>query len=972
MEKRPKRQVQQKPDLSVSSNSVVKEKCPSIWKTIQRSRVTILVAPTGSGKSTDLPQLLLAETQQSDAAAKILCAQPRRIGATTLASYVSKRTKTGLGDLVGYEIGGCKVRSDRTRLVYVVTGIALLQCLDSCYFFDYIIIDEVHTRDSLIDLLLAVVSTQLKRYKVILMSAAMDKNHMKEYFERQLPSKDVTLMDLEAQVMRPHPIQEVFLSGESEENGMNEMNGSVSHTLPQVPQHLNKTTWEEVFQPGRSGSGIHWPDLAALIVALDTKSFGFSAFLVFLPGRNELHQLRLCLERQHLWVNVLHANMAMEVQSSILKPGPSNRRQRRIILTTDVAESSVTIPDVDLVIDCCTHKRPRWNPNSKQSFLTTLTISQDEAKQRAGRTGRCRAGKVLRLVRREEYENFQQHVEPGIKHARLEEIILTIFEHWKSMGTPEEFLRKLPDAPRDDQVHMAHQRLLELRAVVKDPHQGMPKLTAFGRLLQRMPVDPEVAILVMNGVYYGVVEECCIMASIMQRGLPFLENPNWTLKDSLRFVKVRDACLQDLPQHQYLGCAAYPSDLIAGLQAYTAWQEARKRYKHDHQREWVLHEDWAWCLEHCLSLQRLHEIEETVLHLRSVLHQLKRLAPDVPAETLNYVRERRKQMLAQELSPPEKVDKEDADLDIQELLGLCTEPKTQLLLRWCIAASFSTGALEVTGGASQGEVVEVRFIPKDGVTEDEMRRYLQDVLGHFGVDDHFKDIRTGKKGDYFAQFRQGSSARRLVQAMDFAQDVPWKHAMLWRQGKNHRPKWAARQCYMKDSMDFRLVPTSGASPLLLDCCTVITANILPVMNPDQRAVFSCSLCSVMPPGLVPVVLQATYPACKLSGPRQEWLELVCAGHEEKMESACKLQQLGASQKAGMISDKANLIRKSIDKENACDLHSDVENLVKERAANAICIMEELLQLAKSNRENLPAVFEGLALLDQTDLGMFKL
>lgn len=106
----------------VSSNSVVKEKCPSIWKTIQRSRVTILVAPTGSGsfacldhfllptstdfcriwwrirgKSTDLPQLLLAETQQSDAAAKILCAQPRRIGATTLASYVSKRTKTGLG-----------------------------------------------------------------------------------------------------------------------------------------------------------------------------------------------------------------------------------------------------------------------------------------------------------------------------------------------------------------------------------------------------------------------------------------------------------------------------------------------------------------------------------------------------------------------------------------------------------------------------------------------------------------------------------------------------------------------------------------------------------------------------------------------------------------------------------------------------------------------------------------------------------
>ena len=349
-----------------------------------------------------------------------------------------------------------------------------------------------------------------------------------------------------------------------------------------------------------------------------------------------------------------------------------------------------------------------------------------------------------------------------------------------------------------------------------------------------------------------------------------------------------------------------------------------------------------------------------------------------------------------------------------------------MLLRWCIAASFSSGALEVTGGATHGEVVEVRFIPKEGVTEDEMRRYLQDVLGHFGVDDHFKDIRRGKKGDYFAQFRQGSSARRLVQAMDFAQDVPWKHAMLWRQGKDRRPNWAARQCYMKDSMDFRLigvipfiifslkttatfhvmivmlwrtlkfpsfvadecdvssflssimfvwrlVPTSGASPLLLDCCTVISANILPVMNPDQRRVFSCSLCSVMPPGLVPVVLQATYPACKLSGPRLECLELLCAGQDEKMESAaCKLQQLGASENAAMISEKADLIRRSIDKENHCALQRDVESLVKERAANAICIMEELVQLAKSRRENLPAVSEGLALLDQTDLAMFML
>ncbi|CAE7634574.1 spn-E [Symbiodinium sp. CCMP2456] len=130
------------PCLDTCLPSLVGQNWSRIFDTMKRCQVTILVAPTGSGKSTDLPQLLLAEFQKSCPATKILCAQPRRIAATTLAAYVAQRTKTNLGDLVGFEIGGCKVRSQNTRLTYVVAGIALLNCLDSCPDFDVIIVDK--------------------------------------------------------------------------------------------------------------------------------------------------------------------------------------------------------------------------------------------------------------------------------------------------------------------------------------------------------------------------------------------------------------------------------------------------------------------------------------------------------------------------------------------------------------------------------------------------------------------------------------------------------------------------------------------------------------------------------------------------------------------------------------------------------------------------------------------------------------
>ena len=220
-----------------------------------------------------------------------------------------------------------------------------------------------------------------------------------------------------------------------------------------MPQHLFGS-WEQVLATttGRA----RWELLATFIIELHRTCNQASSFLVFLPGRGELYQLRGSLEKEpELKVSILHATIAMEVQMSILKAAgkkAGEKWRRRVILATDVAESSVTIHDVDVVIDLCEHKRPRWNANSKQSFLTTLKISKDEAAQRAGRTGRLREGNVIRMLTQAAYEDLKQHVDPGMKHARLEDVILTIFEHWKVVGTPEQFLNKLPDPPQAEQA----------------------------------------------------------------------------------------------------------------------------------------------------------------------------------------------------------------------------------------------------------------------------------------------------------------------------------------------------------------------------------------------------------------------------------------------------------------------------------------------------------------------------------------
>lgn len=537
----------------------------SILAAVRHHRVTIWVAPTGSGKSTMVPHMLLDEAECS-----VLCTQPRRIAAMSLASRMASLRTTELGDMVGYRIGGCTMVSRNTRLVYAVTAIALSQCLeDDGLSFDYLIIDEFHFRDVFMDMLLAVVVTRvLPRHpgvKVILMSAAFDTDRIRKYVQDST-SEEPGVLDLQDQ--RIHKLTETFL------DDLPAVSTEVAKTFQDFDECDRTTQWSDVFSCERPPE---FEDLskrlAAFLLTLHKerpKAAGApGAFLVFLPGIRDLVLLAEQIkDNKEFAVRQVHSGQTVEVQEQVLRS--ENSDKRLVIVGTDVLESSVTIPDVDFVVDTCVHKRPRWDPAACQSLLTSTHISKDEALQRAGRTGRVRPGEVIRLVTRSHFDSLVPHVEPQIRHSRLEEVILTLFD--RQIGEPREFLQSLPEPPNSTQVDQALIRLLELGAL-KRHVDGHLRLTHFGRFLQRMPLDPEVGSLVMNGVRYGVVRECAIIAAVTQRGEPFLVTPDWTLQQALEYWAVRDTCARDLSEIGSQVRPAYPSDLITAMRAYQAWQQ---------------------------------------------------------------------------------------------------------------------------------------------------------------------------------------------------------------------------------------------------------------------------------------------------------------------------------------------------------------------------------------------------------------
>jgi ATP-dependent helicase HrpA len=488
----------QAPDLPISAHA------EDIVEAIANHQVVIVAGETGSGKSTQLPKLCLAAGR--GVRGLIGCTQPRRIAARSVARRVAEELGGELGQAVGFQVRFTDQVSADSYIKFMTDGILLAEVhhdrlLDA---YDTLIIDEAHERSLNIDFLLGYLKQLTRRrpdLKIIITSATIDTERFAQHFD------DAPVLTVEG---RSYPVE-------------------VRYQEP--------------------GEGEHLPQQVRRAVDTVSRIDARGDILVFLPGEREIFQVSRTLKRanlSHTEVLPLYARLPAASQDAIFRPGTG----RRIVLATNVAETSLTVPGIRFVIDSGLARISRYAAHSRVLRLPVEPVSQASCNQRAGRCGRVGPGTCIRLFAEEDFDARPEFTEPEIQRAGLVGVLLEMLA--LGLGDPEDF--PFVDAPPKRLVGEAWQSLVELQAV--DDNR---KITRLGRRLARLPVDARHGRMLIEAAERGALAEALVLIA------------------ALAIADVRDRPLdqQQAADQAHQQFVVPDSDFLTVLKLWKWWQDTR-------------------------------------------------------------------------------------------------------------------------------------------------------------------------------------------------------------------------------------------------------------------------------------------------------------------------------------------------------------------------------------------------------------
>ncbi|MDO8349695.1 MAG: ATP-dependent RNA helicase HrpA, partial [Gallionella sp.] len=433
-------------------------------RAISGNQVVIVCGETGSGKTTQLPKICL--TLGRGVLGAIGHTQPRRVAARSVATRIAAELKTELGGLVGYKVRFHDKVSPDTVIKLMTDGILLAEIHSDPLLkkYDTLIIDEAHERSLNIDFLLGYLKQLLPRrpdLKLIITSATLDADRFARHFGALVVEVSGRSYPVET---RYRPLQ---VSDEGEAQN--------------VPQAVSAAL-DELAAGGLRGD-----------------------VLVFLPGEREIRDTAEALRKHHpkgIEILPLFSRLSAAEQDKVFKTGA----KRRVVLATNVAETSLTVPNIGYVIDCGLARVNRYSIRQKVEQLHVEKISRAAANQRAGRCGRVMSGVCLRLYGEDDFLLRDEFTDPEIFRVSLATVILRMSA--LELGDIAEFPFIEPPTPR--MIADGYQLLSELNAIDEER-----KLTPLGHELAKLPLDPKIARLLLAGRQYQCLTEILIIASAL-------------------------------------------------------------------------------------------------------------------------------------------------------------------------------------------------------------------------------------------------------------------------------------------------------------------------------------------------------------------------------------------------------------------------------------------------------------------------
>jgi len=575
--------LQNLPKITYPEGLPISENAEQIAQAIQNNQVVIIAGETGSGKTTQIPKICLELGRGIDGL--IGHTQPRRIAARTVANRIAEELNSKLGEQVGYKVRFNDQVSQHSYIKLMTDGILLAEMQKDRLLrqYDTIIIDEAHERSLNIDFILGYLRQVLVKrpdLKVIVTSATIDPQRFANHFADK-NGKAAPIIEVSG---RTYPVEMRYRPLNDKSSSSNEQDESDSANVSE-------------------GTDI----ISGILNAVDELSHSSNDsqgdILIFLNGEREIRDTAAALNRanlRHTYILPLYARLTVSEQNRIFKPHSG----RNIVLATNVAETSLTVPGIKYVIDPGTARISRYSYRTKVQRLPIEAISQASANQRAGRCGRVSSGVCIRLYSEDDYLNRPEFTDPEILRTNLATVILQMLA--LDLGEIEDF--PFVEAPDNRNINDGVKLLEELAAIDssankstkrKDKKNQNTRLTKSGRLLSKFPIDPRLAKMVLTAIDLGCLEQVLIIVSAI----------------SIQDPRERPHEKQQAADEKHNRFKDKNSDFISLLNLWQYVTEQKKDLSQNHFRK--------LCQREYLSYVRLREWQDIFSQLKLTLKEQK-------------------------------------------------------------------------------------------------------------------------------------------------------------------------------------------------------------------------------------------------------------------------------------------------------------------------------------------------------------